>query len=706
MSCAFTARCPRRGHGAAGWARGGGEPSRGSGSADGRCSGRSTGACWNPTPTPPAGTPMPRAVIGGAVGDRDLFMECPPRRGNLRRREVAHTSGARHGTAGATLFRGPLPGIPSMPPIGYDGLGELSRSSAQVGRVEPCRKRKPGTGFPIPPRAHAPRRPACRCDSFDERRRAVAGRVREQHAHLSRRRDRLRACRPGGRQRARVEATGEVADIDGDGGPEAVFADEWGDLVVFRVGASSVETLAVQAMEHPQSGKFLKITGTAPAELLAWCAVEAAPARARIWSSLARPCGCRGWRGRGAARGTEPRRRRRVSTERGRATSRRGTLGRLAQTRAPPRCPLRADSLEWAGELRCLVAGTRRWRGVLWRLGFNVIWMGGAADARGEERVTTGILSAPRAGLRPPRVASASRIPEGQRLVLAWEGEGCDAPTMTMTRAGAPPRNVSVEGLIAVDTLALGVTATYEVRSTDCVWPTLTVTALEPSPPPALEWDGPARVLASFARPLGAAPHDVRLRGETGDILPVSGPARSLGDEARGFAGRGRRARFAPPDGSGGHGRPARGGTWDLALPLPPSPAEATPVLADIEYFAGPLPRLIVHVRPAFFDSCDAPFVLEPGGLLPRLFAHFLYPPGVILALDEPCAPEPTRSASIPTACPPGSPRSGYPGASGWVPWSSPTRFVSESPSSWRTSRRAPRSRSWTWPGECGLPGG
>ena len=131
----------------------------------------------------------------------------------------------------------------------------------------------------------------------------------------------------------------------------------------------------------------------------------------------------------------------------------------------------------------------------------------------------------------------------------------------------------------------------------------------------------------------------MRLRGETGDILPSAiqidrSGTRLVVSLAEGVVPD---SLFLTGAVDTTAGLPV-GGTLDLALPLPPSPAEATPVLADIKYFAGPLPRLIVHVRPAFIESCDAPFVLEPGGLLPRIFAHFLYPPGVILALDEPLA--------------------------------------------------------------------
>ncbi len=580
---------------------------------------RSTGGVLEPYPDAPAGTPMPRAVNWRGIGDRDLFMESPPvgetygvvKWLTLQVRGMAPLERA----SSAGLFTG----IPvDAADADGDGSGELvvfRLDGWSVWEADAWNE------FPIR-RVHM--QPAD--SSVPVRFVSTNGGVRLLVVSGSG----VRIYRAGetGYELAgeadgsggALKLPGEVADIDGDGAPEAVFADEWGDLVVFRIGASSVETLAIQAMEHPQSGKFLKITGTAPAEVLA-VSLEASGSGADLEFARAAVRVSRlAWQGGGfeelshvvVAGLSAERDVQLLGVEPWSAFLRRGRHLDALFVR---------DSLEWAGESD--ISSLARVDGAVCygASGFNVIWMGGAADARGEERVTTGFLTAPRTGLRPPRVESASRIPEGQRLVFAWEGEGCDALTMTMTRAGAPPRSVSVEGLHAVDTLALGVTATYEVRSTDCVWPSLTVTALEPSSPPALAWDGPARILASFARPLGGAPHDVRLRGDAGDILPSvvqldrSG-TRLVVSLAEGVV----------PDSlflTGAvdtAGLPV-GGTWDLAMALPDSPVDSTVTLAEVRYLRdGSGARIVASVRGPlamrgpFVTSCSRPFHLEPKG--------------------------------------------------------------------------------------------
>jgi hypothetical protein len=316
-----------------------------------------------------------------------------------------------------------------------------------------------------------------------------------------------------------LKLPGEVADIDGDGAPEAIFADETGVMVVFRIGAEVIERVAVQSLAHAMSGKFMAISGTTPAELLA-VSVESSGADADLEIARASVRVTRlAWTGSGfeevnalSFAG--------LSAERdlqfmdlapGVVLLRRGP--RLDAIFSPH------GALVWGGSLEssqlARVEGAVRYGPVY----YTLLWLGGSGADPGELLHLSGRLSYS-SGLRPPRVASASLIPEGLRLVVAWEDEGCNPSTLLVGQDEAPPRIVSSGGLSAVDTLSMGVTVDYALQSNDCTWPTLTVTALEPSPPPTLEWDGPVRILASFARPLGAPPQNVRLRGEAGDIVP------------------------------------------------------------------------------------------------------------------------------------------------------------------------------------------
>ena len=249
ISCAFMARCP--------WARSRcgwvgarrGKRRAGSGELMVEVPALSTGGVLEPYPDAPAGTPMPRAVNWRGIGDRDLFMESPPvgeaygvvKWLTLQVRDMAPLERA----SSAGLFTG----IPvDAADADGDGLGELVVFRLDGGSVW-------GSGsmerVPDSPRAHAPRRlqragairfartaGACGCWSC----RGVA-------CGSSRRRTGYELAGEADGSGRALKLPGEVADIDGDGAPEAVFADEWGDLVVFRVGASSVETTC-----HPGDG--------------------------------------------------------------------------------------------------------------------------------------------------------------------------------------------------------------------------------------------------------------------------------------------------------------------------------------------------------------------------------------------------------------------------------------------------------------------
>jgi hypothetical protein len=589
-------------------------------------------------PDAPPGTPMPRAVAWNDGDENDLFMESPP-------------SGETYGVVrwlefqrpgDALVDRGSSAGLFTGIPVDAadadgDGLGELVVFRLDGWSVWEA---EDADGFPTR-RVHqqsADTSVPVRFVLTDGGVRLLVASGSSVFLYRAGESGYDLAGQADGSGRA-LKLPGEVADIDGDGVPEAIFADETGDVVVFRVGASGVERVVVQALAHPMSGKFMAISGTAPAQLLA---ASLEPSGADAEAELARAA-VRVTRLAWTEEGFEERRSVSIA---GFSAERDLQFLDLGAEVALLRRGARFDDLivwngglDWGGALESSRV-TRVDRAV--RYGYpnfyHVLWSGSAGVDPGEQRVWNTLpLGLAERGLRSPRVESASEIPDGLRLVLAWDEEGCGPGTVVWVgSSGAPQRRVAVNGLRAVDTLSVGASATYHVLAGNCTWPTLTVTALTPSPQPALEWDDAGRILASFARPLGAPPQDVRLRGEAGDILP----------SAIQLDRTGARLVVSFPPGALPHslfitgavdtaGLPA-GGAWHLALPLPPAPADATPVLADVEYFAGPLPRLIVHGRPAVSDSCDAPFVLEPGGLLPRIFARILYPAGVILALDEP----------------------------------------------------------------------
>ncbi len=591
-----------------------------------------------PYPDPPPGTPMRRAVAWDDGKDNDLFMESPP-------------SGETYGVVRWLEFQRPgdplvergaseglFTGIPvDAADADGDGLGELvvfRLDGWSVWEAETT------SGFPVR-RAHL--QPAD--GSVPVRFVSTSGGVRLLVVSGSGVRL-YRAAGAGYELAAEADGSGRalkspgtVADIDDDGAPEAIFADETGALIVFRVGASSVERVAVQSLSHPMSGRFLAIWGMEPAELLA-ASVEPSGTGAegdlvRAAVRVARLV----WNEGGFQE-------RRALAFAGYAAERDLQFLDLGPEGVLLRRGPRLDAIEtWNGGLE--------WRGSLAtspvarvdgavRYGYlnanHVIWSGGSGPGPGEQRVWHPLpLGLDQRGLRAPQVVSASLIPEGLRLVVAWEDEGCGPlAAVQVTSAGVPQRRVAADGLQAVDTLAVGQTATYLVLAGSCTWPPLTVTALAPSPPPALAWDGPGRILASFARPLGGLPQDVRLRGAAGEIVPSANQLDRSGSRLI--------LDFAPetaPDslfmvGAVDTAGLPVGGSWNLALKLPGLPVDTTVVISAAGYVRdGSGARIVASVGGPLPATCTAPFRVEPG----NLELSWVSGPGpaeVTLVLDQP----------------------------------------------------------------------
>lgn len=571
----------------------------------------------------PPGTPMPRAVAWDDGDDNDLFMESPP-------------SGETYGVVRWLEFSGPdepllergssegfFTGIPvDAADADGDGLGELVVFRLDGWSVWEA---ETASGFPVR-RAHL--QPAD--GSVPVRFVATDGGVRLLVVSGSGVRL-YRAAGAGyelvaeanGSDRA-LKLPGTTADVDGDGAPETVFADEAGALVVFRVRGASLERVAVSNLAHSMTGRLMAIAGTSPAEILA-ASVEPSGADAEgdlqrasvrvtrlVWtgSGFAEKAGV-SLAGFSAERDLQF-----LDLGPAEAILRRG--------RGLDVLRLEGGGIEWRGALPtsslARVDGAVRYG---YRDFYDIIWMGGAGAGAGEQRRRIATPINENGGLRPPQVVSASLIPDGLRLVVAWADEGCGpATSMWVTSNGEPPRSATVIGTQAVDTLAVGQTATYHVlRLGDCAWPPLTVTALAPSPPPVLAWDGPGSILASFARPLGVAPHDVRLRGDAGDILPSVVQLDRTGARLV--------IAFAPeaaPDslfmaGAVDTAGLPTGGTWNLAMALPDSPVDSTVTIAEVRYLNdGSGARIVASVRGPlatrgpFVTTCSRPFHLEPKG--------------------------------------------------------------------------------------------
>ena len=216
----------------------------------------------------PPGTPMPRAVAWNDGEANDLFMESPPGGelyGVVRWLDFRNLSTVlSERDSSARLFTG----IPvDAADADGDGLGELVVFRLDGWSVWEAEF---ADGFP---RRRAHLQPAD--GSVPVRFVSTSGGVRLLVVSGGG----VRLYRSGetgydlvaeadGSGRA-LKLPGEVADIDGDGAPEAIFADEAGAMVVFRVGASNVEMVTAQMLAHPMAGRFLAIAQTSPAELLA-----------------------------------------------------------------------------------------------------------------------------------------------------------------------------------------------------------------------------------------------------------------------------------------------------------------------------------------------------------------------------------------------------------------------------------------------------
>jgi hypothetical protein len=432
----------------------------------------------------------------------------------------------------------------------------------------------------------------------------------------------------------RLSSRGASADLDGDGRPEAVFPDENGDLVLFRLtpdGAASLGRTSppgpgiVAATVIPRAG------GPRPALVT----VEIDPATPEVegdltrgavrlrrweWTSLGPlPGASLAFAGLTAASDLEllawPSAGGAVDDS-ARVILRRGNRYDAAR--------LEGGGLLWEPLFTSVldrVQGTGLYpRGI--RVGGRTaipLWAGAStgAETPGEETllVPGDPVEVSGAPLRVERIEPAGT---GLRLVVGWEDDGCAPP-------GTVYRSSTADGFRAIpvpagtrsvtDTVSLGAQVRYETLLADCERSPAVLTANEPQEPEPT-WLDPGRLSITLDPPLASGPGEVRLRVDGRWVPPDAvdvdrGGSRILVT----FTG-------VTPDSLevsrawDTDGLPV-GGAIRSALRVPPPPADARPpVLATVAYRSdGEGPRLEVTLGGGpFRPTCPEPFRLSPVG--------------------------------------------------------------------------------------------
>ncbi len=454
----------------------------------------------------------------------------------------------------------------------------------------------------------------------------------------------------------RLSTRGTAADLDGDGRPEAVFPDENGALVLFRLTPDGAVSLGGASPPGPRILAAVSVSraGRRPALVTAEIDpstpgaegdLERGAVRVRRW----------GWTSLGPLPGPSlafaglisapelellawpPAR----DTDSSRVVLRRGN--RYDAVR------IEGNGLSWEPLFTSDLAHVEG--SGIFPHGVSV---GGRTAIPLWTGATTGISSPGEAvvlvpggtagvGGSPLRVVRAGPTADSRlRLVVEWEEDGC-APLGTIYRSsngdGFRAIPVPAGARSVVDTVSLGARVRYETLLVDCDRAPAILLAREPQRP-VPTWLAPGRLAISFDPPVAMGPEEVRVWvggvGEPPDAAQVDRDgARMLVS----FSG-------PPPDslevvGAWDTDGLPLGGAVRAVFPVPAIPADARPpVLATVAYRSraeGGVLEVTLGGGP-FAASCPEPFRLDPPGE-PLAYEETPEPGTLRIPLAAPLAP-------------------------------------------------------------------